>query len=95
MDEIAEDGEQFGTHKLIPVKTRFLGAGASEHLNTVRREIGGGGINGGTERWEENYLSFNVDKFDVEERGSLRTIVAAQDETFDLEDRNEADGGTL
>ena len=40
-------------------------------------------------------LGYNLDKFNVQERGSLRTIIAAQDETFDLEDRNEADGGTL
>ena len=95
LNEIAEDGEQFGTHKLKPVKTRFLGADASGHLNMVRREITGPTRQVSRETWENNYLNFNVDKFDVQERGSLRSIVAAQDERFDLEDRNEADGGTL
>ena len=90
LDEIAEDGERFGTHKLIPLKTRFQGAGAPGHMDIIRREM-----DDGSERWMNNYLSFNINKFNVEELGSLRTVIEAQEERHDLQDGSPNDGSIL
>lgn len=90
LDEMAEDGEQFGTHKLIPLKSRFQGEGAPGHMDIIRREM-----HDGTERWTNNYLSFNVNKFNVEELGSLRTIIEAQEERHNLQDGSSNDGNIL
>jgi len=37
LDEITLDGQAFGTHKLIPTKTRFQGKDAAGHQDLVRR----------------------------------------------------------
>ena len=66
LDEMAEDGEDFGTHKLIPLKTRFQGRDAAGHHDLVRRVMPDG-----TTRFENNFLNFNVQNFNAEEVGSL------------------------
>ena len=35
-DEIAMDGEDYGTHKLLPIKTRYQGKDAAGHIDLVR-----------------------------------------------------------
>tara|TARA_Y100000593_G_scaffold95031_1_gene198571 strand:+ start:19774 stop:21249 length:1476 start_codon:yes stop_codon:yes gene_type:complete len=89
-DEINEDGQDFGTHKLIPLKTRFQGKDAAGHQDLLRRTFADG-----TQRFVNNYLNYNVDNFDVEERGSLRDVVERENEQFFVEGRNENDGEIL
>ena len=89
-DEITEDGEEFGTHKLVPLKTRFQGRDAAGHHDLVRRRF-----QDGSEKWVNNYLNFSVENFGVTERGSLRNVVDRINEQYILEGENPADGEVL
>jgi replicative DNA helicase len=90
IDELALDGQQFGTHKLIPTKTRFQGREAAGHQDLVRRLDATG-----KETWSQNYLNYNVQNFKIEERGSLHDIVVSQREQYQLNDQNQNDGELL
>jgi replicative DNA helicase len=90
VDELGRDGENFGTHKLVPLKTRFQGRDAAGHHDLVRRPLENGSV-----VFEKNYLNFTVQNFNVEERGSLHDVVEAQLERFNPEDVNENDGEEL
>jgi replicative DNA helicase len=90
IDEIALDGEQFGSHKLIPLKTRFQGKDAAGHHDLIKRTL-----DDGTERYANNYLNFDVDNFNIEEKGSLQRVVEAAREDHVLDDVSEADGELL
>jgi hypothetical protein len=90
IDEIALDGEQFGTHKLIPLKTRFQGKDAAGHHDLIKRTT-----EDGSERYANNYLNFEVDNFNIKEQGSLRSVVEASREIHDLDDVSESDGELL
>jgi replicative DNA helicase len=90
LDELALDGQEFGTHKLIPTKTRFQGKEAAGHQDLVRRLDPNG-----KQTWSQNYLNYNVHNFKIEERGSLHTIVERQREQYQLNDRNQNDGEIL
>lgn len=90
LDEIAKDGEEFGSHKLIPIKTRFQGKDAAGHHDLVKRR---GDDNQVT--YQNNFLNFSVENFAVVEKGSLEDIAAKEDSKFDLEDNNGEDSGTL
>lgn len=90
LDEMADDGESFGTHKLIPLKTRFQGKDAAGHHDLVRRPMDDGSF-----RYMNNFLNFTVRNFNVEEQGSLHDIIEAQSERFSPEDINENDGEEL
>tara|TARA_Y100001973_G_scaffold93175_2_gene143753 strand:- start:96 stop:920 length:825 start_codon:yes stop_codon:yes gene_type:complete len=86
LDELGDDGENFGTHKLVPLKTRFQGKDAVGHHDLIRRPMADG-----TFKWNNNFLNFTVDNFNVEERGSLRDIIDAQSERFNPEEPNPHD----
>ncbi len=73
IDEIALDTPAFGTHKLIPTKTRFQGREAAGHQDIIRRPM-----EDGKEKYVMNYLNFSVDNFQVTEKGSLRHIIEEQ-----------------
>lgn len=90
LDEMADDGENFGTHKLIPLKTRFQGKDAAGHHDLVRRPMDDGSF-----RYMNNFLNFTVRNFNVEEQGSLHDIIEAQAERFSPEDNNPNDGEEL
>lgn len=90
IDELALDGQEFGTHKLIPTKTRFQGKEAAGHQDLVRRLDASG-----KEIWAQNYLNYNVQNFKIEERGSLFDVVRRQREQYELNDRNQSDGEVL
>lgn len=92
LDEIALDGEEFGTHKLIPLKTRFQGKDSPGHQDYLRRPTG----KNGEFKYTMNYLNFNVSNFNIEEKGSLRHVIERAKETYNLDDKNENDtSGTL
>ena len=90
LDELALDGQHFGTHKLIPTKTRFQGREAAGHQDLVRRLDAAG-----KEVWSQNYLNYNVQNFKIEERGSLHDVVTRQREQYELTDQNRNDGELL
>ena len=90
LDELALDGQEFGTHKLIPTKTRFQGREAAGHQDLVRRLDANG-----KQIWSQNYLNYNVNNFKIEERGSLLSIAQRQREQYELDDRNQNDGEIL
>ena len=76
-DEIAMDGEDFGTHKLLPIKTRYQGRDAAGHIDLVRRPVieEHNQTEVHREEWVQNYLNFDVQNFAVQSRGSLHNIV--------------------
>jgi len=89
IDEIALDGgqERFGSHKLIPLKTRFQGKDAAGHHDLIRRTF-----EDGSEKYVNNYLNFGVENFGVTEHGSLNDIMEAQSEQHELNDERSNDG---
>jgi len=90
LDEVTLDGQAFGTHKLIPTKTRFQGKDAAGHQDIVRRLD-----SSGKEIWAQNYLNYQITNFNIEERGSLRDVAERQREQYELNDRNSNDGELL
>lgn len=66
LDELAEEGELFGTHKLICIKPRHLGRDYAGHTEPVL--VG--------DRLRHNFINLDIKGFRVEERGDLRDIVA-------------------
>jgi replicative DNA helicase len=90
LDEIAEDGEDSGTHKLVPLKTRFQGRDAAGHHDLVRRPMADG-----TVRFTNNFLNFNVRNFNAEEVGSLNDIVNRERDQHNLDDPAQGDGDLL
>jgi len=66
LDEILDEGEQFGTHKLINIKARHLGKDINGHLRPVR--VG--------DALRRNFINLEFKNFDITEKGDLRDIVA-------------------
>ena len=90
VDELANDGEEFGTHKLITVKSRFQGKDAAGHHDLVRRTDEQGNV-----RFENNFLNFDVRNFNVEESGSAADIAARERMQYSLEDESNQDGEVI
>jgi hypothetical protein len=65
-DEINEDGDRFGTHKLVNLKARHLGKDALRDINLVEMPDGSN---------RKNFINLNVENFRIEERGDLQDIV--------------------
>jgi replicative DNA helicase len=86
LEEVAIDGQESGTHKLVPTKTRFQGKDAAGHRDFLRRTS-----EDGTSRFVPNFINFNVGNFAVDERGSLRHIIERENETYEVQDVNEND----
>lgn len=90
IDEIALDTDRFGTHKLIPLKTRFQGKDAAGHHDLVKRTF-----EDGSEKYVNNYLNFSVENFGISEHGSLVDVVEAASEQYELNDDRPNDGQLL
>jgi hypothetical protein len=88
-EEIALDGTEFGTHKLIPLKTRFQGKDAAGHQDIIRRTFADG------QRFISNFLNYDVNNFSILECGSLRDVVNRENEQYLVEGGNENDGELL
>jgi replicative DNA helicase len=88
VEEIADDGEEFGSHKLIPLATRFQGKDSAGHHDLVRIK------EGKKIKYAPNYLSFNIASFNVEETGTLEDIISAKALKADLNDSSD-DGEIL
>lgn len=66
IEEMQDEGESFGTHKLIPTVARHLGEDPFGHLNAVEMEDG---------EKRDNFINLKIENFNVEDRGDLRDIV--------------------
>ena len=89
-DEIARDGLEFGTHKLIPLKQRWQGRDAAGHQDLFQRREDPDNPNSGVV-WVNNFLNFNVDNFNVDEVGSLHDIIRRENSTHLADDGNDTD----
>jgi hypothetical protein len=92
IEEIGIDGARFGTHKLIPLKTRFQGRDAAGHQDLIRRRVTevSYGRETQNERFVNNYLNFRVENFKVEEEGTLEDITRQDHQPIDIQpDHNE------
>ena len=83
LDEIEEDGEEFGTHKLIITKSRFQGRDAPGHQDILIRPT-----HDGKRRYVHNFINYQVDNFKVTEKGSLRDIIYKLNLKFDFDKNN-------
>ncbi len=80
VQEIADDGEEFGSHKLIPLASRFQGKDSAGHHDLVMVK------EGKTIKYMPNFLSFNIKNFHVEETGTLDDILQSRDLRAELGD---------
>lgn len=81
VDEQISDGAEFGTHKLITTKSRHMGSEAKGFNNLLKRKMPDG-----SEKYVTNYLNFDVQNFNVIEKGSLVDIIERQQHDYDLKD---------
>lgn len=75
MDEIAEEGINFGTHKLICIKARHLGEDIYGHLEPVKDG----------DKLRQNFINLEFKNFAIEERGDLRDIVKSKGTKINLD----------
>jgi replicative DNA helicase len=78
LDEITEENNLFGTHRLTCFKYRHLGEDIHRALSPVRMPDGD---------LRKNYVNLNFDNFNIEEVGDLKDMVDAQTDV-DLEQDN-------
>lgn len=69
IDELVDEGDEFGTHKLICKAARHLGEDPFGHLEPVKLEDGS---------LKDNFINLKFDSFNVEDRGDLRDVVRAK-----------------
>lgn len=82
-DEVHEDGDRFGTHKLVNLKARHLGKDALRAINPVEMPDGSN---------RKNFINLNIENFRVEERGDLQDVVnSANNIDVSLETNEEND----
>jgi replicative DNA helicase len=83
IEEQAEDGPQFGTHKMIELASRYQGQQAHGHNDLVRVMVNN------RPEYRKNFISFNVENFNVEEKGTLQDIINHQNGVgINIFDRN-------
>lgn len=75
LDEIAEHGDKFGTHRLTCTKHRHLGEDIRGALEPIKYQ----------DRLERNFVNFEFKNFAITEKGDLRDIVEAQKIKAELE----------
>ncbi len=87
MEEIADDGKEFGTHKYIELACRYQGKDAHGHSNLVKTEDAKGKV-----KYVNNFINYKVENFAVEELGSLEEIIkskAVQVNVFEKENKED------
>lgn len=75
-DEIEIEGNQFGTHKLVNIKSRHLGKDVAGALNPI--QVG--------DALRKNFINLDFHNFKITECGDLRDIVRAADGETEIED---------
>jgi replicative DNA helicase len=89
LEEIAEEGSEYGTHKLITLKARYQGRDSQGHHDFIRVE------QEGRVRYKLNCLFYNVDNFNVTECGDLRRLVSLRTQGLDIIGEEEEEGTLL
>lgn len=84
MDEILEEGQEFGTHKFICIKARHLGDDVMGHLEPVK--VG--------DRLKQNFINLDFKNFTIKECGDLRDIVDSKSLNTNLQKTPSHDGPT-
>lgn len=85
VEEIADDGPEFGSHKLIPLATRFQGKDSAGHHDLVRIQ------EGKKVKYMPNYISFDINNFNVQETGTLEDILSARALKPELDDSGDGE----
>jgi len=85
VEEMADDGIEFGSHKLIPLATRFQGKDSAGHHDLVRVK------EGKKIKYMPNYISFNIKNFNVDETGTLEDILSAKSLRPELDDSEDGE----
>lgn len=80
-DEIEVEGGNFGTHKLIGIKSRHLGEDIAGALEPV--QVG--------DALRKNFINLNFANFNITERGDLRDIVRSSNGGADVDQSEPAD----
>jgi hypothetical protein len=80
--EVEEDTPKFGTHLLRVLKGRFQGKASMGHNDWV--EVKG---EDGKSKYRPNYINFNVENFNVEDRLCLRKMLKLRANTQILENK--------
>ncbi len=86
MDELAEDGIDFGTHKMIPTATRFQGKDSAGHLDMVKVSVGKQ-----KPKYEQNFINYNIENFRICEKGTLIDVVRRRQALIKLQDDDQSD----
>lgn len=81
VDEIEQEGRNFGTHKLINVKARHLGKDIAGAVEPVR--IG--------DTLRKNFINLEFKNFCISERGDLRDIARVAEGRFELDENDNDD----
>ena len=89
-EEVGWDGEAFGTHMLVPLKTRYQGRDAAGHQDLVSRRDPNG-----REKYYKNFINFDIRNFSVEECGTLHDIAEAERGQHTPDDASNRDGELL
>lgn len=79
-EELALDGPKYGTHVLIPLKTRDQGRDAQGHREYVERYING------EKKLVNYYINYDIDKFNVRECGDIEDIIKAENLKANIQD---------
>lgn len=85
LEEQAEDGLEFGGHKMIELASRYQGQNAHGHSDLVRVQVDN------RVEYRKNFISFDVKNFNVTEKGTLQDIINRRNgvdmNIFDRENR--------
>ncbi|MEK6878398.1 MAG: DnaB-like helicase C-terminal domain-containing protein [Nanoarchaeota archaeon] len=90
VEEILDDGPAWGSHKLIPLKTRFQGRDSQGHQDLIRVPNGSGKF-----KYVKNFLNYDVKNFKVTELGGLRDILKSQANIHHVQDDNSFDSSLI
>lgn len=71
LDEIADDGPQFGSHKQIVLKARYQGRESYGHHDYIKT------LKDGKTIYKSDFINYNISNFAIQERGTLKDIARA------------------
>tara|TARA_R110000772_G_scaffold249530_1_gene363767 strand:- start:10071 stop:11588 length:1518 start_codon:yes stop_codon:yes gene_type:complete len=83
-EELIEDGQNYGTHKLIEECTRFQGREAGNFDSFVKVPTGTNSKGKTTYEIKDDYINLDIQGFDVEEKGTLQDVVDSKNDNVDL-----------
>lgn len=77
LDECAMDGKEFGTHKLVTLKTRFQGRDSYGATDMVKRTMPDGKV-----KFMNNFINYDFQNFKVIEKGDLHEVLKAHQHNY-------------